>query len=121
MRLTLAVAGLLLFAITTRADDHFEKQIRPLLLERCIGCHGPDKQKGRLRLDSNAGWQTGGDSGTAIRPGKPDDSLLMKAVRGQGGLKQMPPDKKLSEPEVAALAKWIADGAADPRDGGPVK
>jgi hypothetical protein len=120
MRLPLAVFGMCLFA-SARADDHFETHIRPLLIEKCVGCHGPDKQKGGLRLDSKAGWQTGGDSGTAIRPGNPDDSLLMKAVLGQGGLKQMPPDKKLSETEVAVLAKWIADGATDPRDGGPVK
>ncbi len=121
MRLTLTAAALLLLAVATRADDHFEKQIRPLLLERCIGCHGEKKQKGGLRLDSKAGWQTGGDSGAAVVPGKPDDSPLMKAVRGKGGLKQMPPDQKLSDAEVAALAKWIADGAADPRDGGPAK
>jgi hypothetical protein len=121
MRRTLAAVGLLVFAVAARADDHFEKQIRPLLIERCVGCHGPDKQKGGLRLDSKAGWQTGGDSGTAVVPGKPDDSLLMKAVRGQGGLTQMPPGKKLSEADVAALSRWIADGATDPRGGGPVK
>lgn len=121
MRFVLSVFVSLLFTLATRADEHFEKQIRPLLLERCIGCHGPEKQKGGLRLDSKAGWQTGGDSGPAIQPGKPDDSLLMKAVRGQGGLKQMPPDKKLSDAETSALMKWIADGAVDPRDGGPVK
>jgi mono/diheme cytochrome c family protein len=112
MRLPLAVFGMCLFA-SARADDHFETHIRPLLLERCVGCHGPDKQKGELRLDSKAGWQTGGERGAAIKPGKPDDSPLMKAVRGKDGFKQMPPDKKLSEPEIAALAKWIADGAAD--------
>jgi hypothetical protein len=120
MRRSLAV-GLLVFAVAARADDHFEMHVRPLLLDRCVGCHGPDKQKGGLRLDSKAGWQTGGDSGAAILPGNPRDSLLMKAVHGQGGLTQMPPGKKLSEAEVTALAKWIADGAADPRGGGPVK
>ncbi len=121
MRLPLAVSACLLFVVAAPADDHFEKHVRPLLAEKCVGCHGPDKQKGGLRLDTKTGWKTGGDSGAAVTPGKPDDSPLMKAVRGQGGLKQMPPDKKLSDAEVAALAKWIADGAADPRDGGPAK
>ncbi len=121
MRPSIAVAGLFLLAVAVRADDHFEKHVRPLLIEKCVGCHGPDRQKGGLRLDSKAGWQTGGDGGAAVRPGSPDDSPLMKAVRGQGGLKQMPPEKKLGDAEVAALAKWIADGAPDPRDGGPAK
>jgi hypothetical protein len=120
MRLPLAVFGMCLFA-SAQADDHFETHIRPLLIEKCVGCHGPDKQKGGLRLDSKAGWQTGGDSGATVRPGKPDDSPLVKAVRGQGGFKQMPPDKKLRDAEVAALAKWILDGAADPRGGGQAK
>ncbi|MEO2092247.1 MAG: DUF1549 domain-containing protein, partial [Gemmataceae bacterium] len=121
MRRTLAAVGLLVLVVAARADDHFEKQIRPLLIQKCVGCHGPDKQKGGLRLDNKTGWQSGGDSGAAILPGKPDDSPLIKAVRGQGGLTQMPPGKKLTEPEIAALAKWIADGAVDHRDGGTAK
>jgi hypothetical protein len=120
-RLPLATLGLILLAATAPAADHFEKHVRPLLVDKCIGCHGPAKQKGGLRLDTKAGWQAGGDSGPAVKPGKPDDSLLVKAVLGKGGLKQMPPEGKLTESEVAGLKKWIADGAADPRDGGPAK
>jgi hypothetical protein len=121
MRHHIAISGLLLCALFAQADDHFEKHVRPLLLDRCVGCHGPTKQKGGLRLDSKAGWQAGGDSGPAVIPGKPDESLLLKAIRGQGGLKQMPPDKPLTEAELATVVKWITDGATDPRDGGQAR
>ena len=104
-------------ASTAQADDAFEKDIRPLLLQKCISCHGPDKQKAGLRLDSKSGWQTGGDRGPAIAPGKPDDSLLMKAVLGKDDVSRMPPKEPLSAREIEALKKWIAAGAPDPRDG----
>jgi hypothetical protein len=113
----LALAGLLLGAPCAFAGDTFEKEIRPLLVQHCLKCHGPDKQKAGLRLDTRAGWQTGGDSGPAIQPGKPDASLLLKAVHGKDGLKQMPPTGRLSEREIASLTRWIKDGAPDPRDG----
>ncbi|MBM3983741.1 MAG: DUF1549 domain-containing protein, partial [Planctomycetes bacterium] len=100
------------------ADDDFEKHVRPLLIQKCVSCHGPDKQKGGLRLDTKAGWQRGGDSGTAIVPGDPEKSLLVRAVRHSGDLK-MPPKEKLKDAELAALVRWIKDGAVDPRDGGP--
>src|SRR4051794_15518805 len=67
------------------ATEFFEAKIRPLLVERCEECHGAKKQKGGLRLDSRDGWQTGGDTGAALKPGDPEASLLIKAVRyGQG-------------------------------------
>ena len=104
-----------------RADDDFEKRVRPLLVQHCIACHGAQKQKANLRLDTKTGWQTGGDSGPAIVPGDPSKSLLVKAIRGEGGLAQMPPKAKLSERDIAILTKWVKDGATDPRDGGPVR
>jgi len=104
-------------SVRARADETFEKDIRPLLIERCVSCHGPDKQKGGLRLDSKSGWQAGGDRGPALVPGKPDDSLLMKAVLGAKGVERMPPKEPLSAREIESLRKWIASGAADPRDG----
>src|SRR5437870_13700235 len=96
--------------------EFFEKRIRPLLTERCIECHSPEhKVKGGLRLDSREGWQTGGDSGPAIVPGKPDDSLLITAVRYRDKDLKMPPKKKLSADEVTALEQWVKAGAQDPR------
>ena len=92
-----------------RADDHFEKSVRPLLVEHCLRCHGPDKQKGGLRVDSREALLTGGDTGAAIVPGKPDDSLFVQALK-HDGLK-MPPGKQLPAEQIAILAKWIEAGA----------
>ena len=116
------LVALMWAAVTSAiADDDFEKEVRPLLVKHCVSCHGPDKQKGGLRLDSKAGWRTGGDSGPAIQPGKPESSLLVKALHGKDGLEQMPPKGKLADNEIAALTKWVLAGALDPRDGGPVR
>jgi Protein of unknown function (DUF1553)/Protein of unknown function (DUF1549)/Planctomycete cytochrome C len=96
-------------------EDHFEGKIRPLLLEQCIRCHGPEKQKGGLRLDSKTGWQQGGDSGPAIMPGKVEQSRLLRAISYTDRDLKMPPDKKLSETDIAELQHWVATGAHDPR------
>lgn len=95
--------------------DFFEKRIRPLMVEHCQECHGEDKQKGGLRLDHQMGWQTGGDSGPALIPGKIDESLLWKAVSYTDRDLKMPPKKKLSAEQVADLRQWIESGAQDPR------
>ncbi len=60
---------------TREQAQFFEQKIRPLLAENCFKCHGPDKQKGGLRLDSLAAMLAGGESGPAIVPGKPEESL----------------------------------------------
>jgi mono/diheme cytochrome c family protein len=97
----------------------FESKIRPLLVEHCIECHGEKKQKGGLRLDSRAAWQAGGDTGKAILAGKPEESLLIKAVRYADKDLQMPPKKALPPEEVALLVEWIQQGAVDPRNDAP--
>jgi hypothetical protein len=99
--------------------DFFESKVRPIFVNHCEKCHGAEKQKGGLRLDSRRGWQTGGDGGPAIRPGKPDESLLVRAVRRTDARLRMPPDRELSAMEIAVLEQWIKNGAFDPRDGGP--
>ncbi len=105
-----------------RADngvEFFENKVRPLLVEKCVECHGAKNAKGGLRLDSRAGWLTGGESGPAIVTGKPDESLLIKAVRYMDKDLQMPPKKKLNAEEIAILVEWVRNGAVDPRkDGG---
>ncbi|MFO1481783.1 MAG: PSD1 and planctomycete cytochrome C domain-containing protein [Verrucomicrobiaceae bacterium] len=95
----------------------FESEIRPLLVERCLECHGEKKQKGGLRLDSRAAWQKGGDSGAVIVPGDAEASLLIKAVRHKDKDLQMPPKKQLTAEEVAVLEQWVKLGAPDPREG----
>ena len=82
----------------------FEQRIRPLLIERCYSCHSDAKKvNGGLRLDSRRGLIEGGDSGPAVSPGKPEESLLIKAVRYQDSNLQMPPEGRLAMAELAAL------------------
>lgn len=85
-------------------------------MERCADCHSADtKRKGGLLLDSRDGWAIGGDSGPAVVPGDPGNSLLLRAVSYEEPDLQMPPKNRLSEAEIADLRQWIADGAYDPR------
>src|SRR4051812_5137389 len=82
-------------------DEAFEKEIRPLLIEHCGKCHGTEKQRGGLRLDGREAMIEGGDSGAAIVPGRPEESLLIAAVRHAGDIK-MPPERKLRDDQIAA-------------------
>ena len=110
-----ALLALILVTFPLRAQtpmEHFESKVRPLLLAKCISCHGPEKSKGGLRLDA-AGITKGGESGPVLVPGMPDQSLLIKAVRQTGELK-MPPKDKLKDHEIATLATWIKAGAIWP-------
>ena len=70
--------------------DFFEKSIRPVLVKHCQECHGEKKQKAGLRLDSREALLTGGEQGAAIVPGKPEESLLIVAVRYRDENLQMP-------------------------------
>jgi hypothetical protein len=101
----------------TAADRaFFEKKVRPLLIERCYQCHSNQAKKlrGGLHLDSRAALLAGGDSGPAVVAGKPDQSLLLQAVRYTDPLLQMPPKGKLADREVAVLAEWIRRGVPFP-------
>ena len=92
-------------------------RVEPLLVGKCVSCHGPDKSKGGLRLDSRAALLQGGDSGPAVVPGAPDDSPLVQAVRGtrpDHPGDRMPPKDPLAPTEVTALAAWVRGGAAWP-------
>ena len=95
--------------------EFFETKIRPVLVEHCYECHdaSADEFKGGLALDSRPGVLKGGDSGPALVPRKPEDSLLIEAMK-YGDL-EMPPSGPLAESIVADFEKWIRDGAVDPR------
>lgn len=95
------------------AAESFEKNIRPLFVEKCQSCHGAKKASGGLRLDSRAALLEGGDTGPVVVPGKAAASLLIKAVNRTGDLK-MPPKEKLSSAEIEALTKWVSSGAVWP-------
>jgi hypothetical protein len=97
-------------------NEIFEKKVRPLLEEHCLECHSASKKvKGGLRLDFEAGWKTGGDSGPALVPGDTEASLLIKAVRYRDPDFQMPPRKKLAARDLEVLEEWVRLGAPDPR------
>jgi hypothetical protein len=93
--------------LTADQIEFFEKRIRPLLTDKCYKCHsaGAEKIKGGLLLDSRAGWFKGGDTGPALVPGKPNESLLIKAVRYTDQDLQMPPKEKLSAPANQKILK----------------
>ncbi len=93
---------------------HFEANVRPVLVEHCQKCHGPEKQWGSLRLDSTAAMLQGGDTGPAIVPGKPDESRLILAIRQTDPDFSMPPKGKLTDKQIADLTQWVQDGAYYP-------
>ncbi len=88
----------------------FESKIRPVLIDRCVECHGANKQKAGLRLDSAAALKAGGDSGAVVTPGEPDQSSLIQVIRYTGDLK-MPPKSKLPDAEIALLIDCVQRGA----------
>jgi hypothetical protein len=96
-----------------QALEFFESKVRPILADRCFRCHGPEKQKAGLRLDSREGMLKGSESGPVIVPGQPEASLVIKAILQQGDLK-MPPDEKLPAEAIASISEWIKAGAPWP-------
>ena len=105
--------------ITPDQERFFEAKIRPVLATQCGKCHAStaEKLRGGLRIDSREGLRTGGDSGPAIVPGKPDESLLIQAIRYRDEELKMPPKARLSDAVVADFETWVKMGAPDPRTG----
>src|ERR1700674_761341 len=112
-------AGFLFAQSPTDSSEFFEKRIRPLLHSKCYACHGEKLASSGLRLDFKAGWERGGNRGTAIVPGDPDGSLLIKAVSFRDPQLKMPPGGRLSAAEIADLSEWVRMGAPDPRTSPP--
>src|SRR4051794_18690510 len=89
-------------AVTASAPDEkaglefFEKAIRPVLADKCYKCHSAEAQKvkGGLLLDTREGIRDGGDSGHAVMPGNPGESLLLKAIHWDDKEMRMPPQKE---------------------------
>ncbi|MSU61224.1 MAG: DUF1553 domain-containing protein [Pedosphaera sp.] len=100
--------------------DFFERKVRPLLAEQCYSCHGPDKQKGDLRLDSPGAIRAGGEGGVVLVPGDPVKSRLVLAVSYQNPDLKMPPKQRLNARQVADLTEWVKLGAPMPAGEAPV-
>jgi mono/diheme cytochrome c family protein len=100
-----------------------ERDIWPILESRCVECHGPDKQKSSLRVDSREALIKGGDEGPAISAGDPAKSRLLELVSSAEEQKRMPPKgAALTTEEIGKLRQWIAEGAPWPeREHGPAR
>ena len=96
----------------------FNRQVRPLLSNNCLACHGFDEgsRSTELRLDTREGALADLGGYAAVVPGKPEQSVLLDRLRGVGGVELMPPSdshkKPLSKEAIDTIARWIAEGAA---------
>lgn len=95
--------------------ERFDREIAPLLARRCLDCHNSNEHNGSFDLTHRGTAFAGGDSGAAIEPGKPAESLLWQRVEAD----EMPPEHPLPAEEKVLLREWIAAGSlwgADPID-----
>lgn len=118
----LLAAGSGILSAASPELDFFERKIRPVLAEHCYECHSAESKsvKGGLRLDSGAALRTGGDTGPAVVPGKPADSLLIKALAHADPDLAMPPKKPQLPASIRAdFEQWIAAGAPWPDEPSP--
>ena len=102
-----------------RGDVDYETQIKPLLAEKCIACHGPVRQESGLRLDAAVLVQRGSDGGAVAVAGQPDESLLIERTAADAGAEQMPPageGEPLTAEQSELLRQWIAAGMPAPED-----
>src|SRR5687768_2852156 len=116
----LAAAGLFAAAagVSGAPPAEFAREVGTILKRACVDCHGPDKQKGGLRLDSRAAALKGGESGPALVPGQPNESeLIRRVVRAKGVDGAMPArGEPLTRADVDRLRVWVAAGAPWPDD-----
>ena len=95
------------------AEPSYTRDIRPLLLRHCQGCHQPSAPSSKLDLTSFEGLRTGGQRGPVMKPGAPADSNIVKFLAGE-----MKPQMPLAQPplppeQIALVRDWIAAGAKD--------
>ncbi|MEW5975465.1 MAG: PSD1 and planctomycete cytochrome C domain-containing protein [Acidobacteriota bacterium] len=103
-------------------QDFFERQVLPILQQRCIGCHSEAAPTSGLSLESREALLAGGNRGPAVVPGDPEVSHLIRALSYTADLK-MPPTGKLPDSETAILTSWVKMGlpwsGASPSSGKP--
>lgn len=99
------------------ADVDYARDVRPILAEHCVSCHGARTQKGALRLDAGILILRGGDSGAAVESAKPGESLLLQRVTTSDPETRMPKGSEpLSAEETELIRRWIEQGATVPED-----
>ncbi len=104
----------LLFPGADPRDNLFETRVRPVLVAQCQSCHGPEKQKGGLRLDSAEAFALGGETGPLVDRDHPEKSILLKSLSHTDDLK-MPPKGKLPSKDIQAIEAWVRSGAQWPK------
>ena len=114
----LVLAASPLFAQTPAGTELFEKEIRPVLADKCYACHSSKLKSpmGGLALDTRNGLKRGGNGGPVLVAGDPAASRLLSALTYNHTELRMPPSGKLPDEKIAAFEKWIAAGAPDPRE-----
>ncbi len=111
----LATVSLIFSDATAKEGDSFRDQIAPILERRCVSCHNATEAKGGFSIESHEAFQAGGESGKAVVVGQPDQSLLVEMISGDKP--EMPKgQEKLLPEEIELIRKWIANGAAWPKD-----
>jgi mono/diheme cytochrome c family protein len=120
-----SIAVALFFAASQLSDadestEFFERRVRPILAKHCYECHSADaaEENGHLALDAREGLLAGGTRGPVLQPKKPDESLLITAIKYSDPKLQMPPAGKLPDEAIATLVHWIEQGAIVPDYGG---
>jgi mono/diheme cytochrome c family protein len=100
--------------VAAKKDVTFAKDVQPLLEKACFKCHGDEKQKAKLRVDSIAAIKKGSENGEIIVVGKSDKSSLVHTIAGLVEDMQMPPEGKadpLTKDEIGLIRAWIDQGA----------
>jgi mono/diheme cytochrome c family protein len=105
----------------TQDKVDFQTQVRPIFAERCYECHGPKEQEGDLRLDQRARAFPANEEYWVIRPGKPQDSELVKRIKlPKNDADVMPAEgDPLTSEQIALIERWIAEGAHWPESATP--
>ncbi|MEQ9070286.1 MAG: DUF1549 domain-containing protein, partial [Gimesia chilikensis] len=123
VRIVSVLGFLTLITVSTPALQAAEKvdylkQIKPLLTEKCYACHSALKQEAELRVETRELMLNGGDSGAALVPGKPDDSLLLYRIMAEGDEQMPPPEEgaRLSTKQIELIKTWIEQGAESPAE-----
>ncbi|HZT37474.1 MAG TPA: c-type cytochrome domain-containing protein [Bryobacteraceae bacterium] len=94
----------------SRDQRFFDDRVAPILTKRCLGCHNHELDDGGISFEDRRTLLKGGPHGPAVVPGKPEDSILIQAIRRDGDV-QMPPGQKLSGTDIAILTEWVRRGA----------
>ena len=88
----------------------YESQVKPILDDKCLKCHGGEKTKADLRVTSRGALLRGGESGLAVNLEKPDTSLILKMINYADDDHQMPPKQKLPAEQIAIITNWVKKG-----------